>query len=183
MPIETLARDLRLALRQLRGSPLFTAAAVATLAGGIGANPAMFTVVESVLLRPPAYREPDRLAVFDERLSGAEVADLQRDARSFSAIGAYSNVSVTLTGSGGEPERVAGASGSGNWFELLGPRPAAGARRHVHARRRARRPPRGGARRRALAAALRRRSRRDRPRRPHQRREPHRDRSDAGRSR
>jgi len=82
---DSLVRDFRLAARRLRRSPLFTFATVATLAVGIGANTAMFSVVESVLWRPPAYFEPDRLVAFTERLSAADFIDIQRHARSFSA--------------------------------------------------------------------------------------------------
>jgi predicted permease len=123
-----LTRDLRLAVRVLRKAPAFTVTAIITLALGIGANTAMFTVAQSVLWRPLAYAEPNRLVVLSGRgpvLSPLEIAEIQRSAKSFAEVGAYSNVSVTLSGTA-EPERVAGASVSANWFRLLGRKPLLG---------------------------------------------------------
>jgi predicted permease len=95
----TFAGDLRFAWRQLVKYPSFTATAVLTLALGIGANSAIFTVVQSVLLAPLPYHDASRLAVLDTRwtnsghtsprVTGPDAADLRNQARSFDAVGLY----------------------------------------------------------------------------------------------
>src|SRR2546422_9375981 len=109
--------DLKLAFRQLLKNPGFTAVAVLTLALGIGANTAIFGVVNAVLLRPLPYREPDRLVriasvnpslgVTDSRSSGLNVLDWQRQSASFESIAAFQEWDGILTFKGkSEPARV-----------------------------------------------------------------------------
>lgn len=128
-----LSLDLRVALRGLARSPGFAAVAVLTLALGIGANTAIFSVVDAVLLAPLPYPEPERLAVLvtwdDERedlaFSPATFLDLERDARSLGRVAAWDTSSFTLTGDG-PAERLAGASVSAGFFAALGVTPALG---------------------------------------------------------
>jgi putative ABC transport system permease protein len=109
-------QDLRLATRLLRKQPAFTLAAVVTLALGIGANTAIFSIVNAVLLQPLPYPDPSRLFVVYEqrpapanrvRFSAENFLDLQRDARSFEALGGYIGTGFTLSDRG-EPEFVMG---------------------------------------------------------------------------
>ncbi|HSN85871.1 MAG TPA: ABC transporter permease, partial [Thermoanaerobaculia bacterium] len=129
-----LLQDLRYGLRGLARSPGFTAAAVLTLALGIGANTAMFSLVDAVLLRPLPYSEPERLVRVravnpekgqDANLNPLDFADYRRQARSFKDLAALATPTFSLTG-GGEPERVRGALVSSNFFRAFGARPALG---------------------------------------------------------
>jgi putative ABC transport system permease protein len=128
-------RDLRFALRGLGRSPAFTAIAVLTLALGIGANTAIFSVVNAVLLRPLAYRDPDRLVslassysargVANVPVSAPELNDYRREVDALQdAAGAWP-ININLTGYG-EPERIAAAVVSPNFFSVLGVAPALG---------------------------------------------------------
>ncbi|HSK75824.1 MAG TPA: ABC transporter permease [Thermoanaerobaculia bacterium] len=129
-----LLQDLRYGLRGLARSPGFTAAAVLTLALGIGANTAMFSLVDAVLLRPLPYPHPERLVRVravnpekgqDANLNPLDFADYRRQARSFKDLAAMATPTFSLTG-GGEPERVRGALVSSNFFRAFGARPALG---------------------------------------------------------
>src|SRR5882757_6655486 len=109
-------QDLKFALRQLVKSPGFTAVAVLTLALGIGACTAIFSVVNSVLLRPLDYPQPERLVVMKETdlpdfpefsVSPPNFLDWARQLKSFSAIAATSGAPLNLT-SEGEPQRLIG---------------------------------------------------------------------------
>jgi len=129
----TLIQDLKFGLRMLAKNPGFTAVAVLTLALGIGANTALFSVVNGVLLNPLRYTEPDRLvAVFSRdanfatsSISYPNFLDWVRDNRSFSALAAYVDDDFSLTGLG-EPERVPAERISANFFPLLGVKPVIG---------------------------------------------------------
>lgn len=120
-------QDLRYALRQLLKAPGFTAVAILTLALGIGANTAIFSLVQSVLLNPLPYPQPDRLVVLWEdeiNFKGASIAwpdllDWQRDNTTFTAIGGYRRDNFTLTGRG-EPEMIRGARASASLFDAVG---------------------------------------------------------------
>ena len=131
--MSTLTQDLRYGLRMLRKNPAFTAVAVITLALGIGANTAIFSVVSGVLLSPLPYPEPERLvalysktAEFDRSsISYPNLLDWVRDNRSFSAIAGYRAYDLGLTGMG-EPERLPAEMVSASFFTLLGVAPALG---------------------------------------------------------
>lgn len=112
--------DITFALRSLRKNPAFTIAAVLTLALGIGANTAMFSVVNGVLLQPLPYRDPGRLVSLDLRgfaYWGTYVQFAER-ARTVE-VAAYSGEELSLTGYG-DPIRLRGAAVSSNFFSLLG---------------------------------------------------------------
>jgi predicted permease len=129
----TLLQDLKYGFRMLARSPGFTAAAVLTLALGIGANTALFSVVNGVLLNPLPYPEPDRLVSVYSRdanytqasISYPNYLDWARDNRSFCALGAYRGDDFNLTGMG-EPERVPAEMVSASFFPLLGVHPILG---------------------------------------------------------
>jgi putative ABC transport system permease protein len=133
--IEQLANDARYAAGQLRRNPGFAAVAVVTIALGIGANTAVFSVINAVLLREPPYREPARLVrlwesfpkMGDDRLgtSPPEYLDYRDRNRVFSSIAAYSRAAFDLTDAG-EAERIAAAAVSSSLFETLGVTPLAG---------------------------------------------------------
>lgn len=118
--------DFRYALRQLRKTPGFTVVAVLTLALGIGANTAIFSLVQSVLLRPLPYPHPEQLAIFWEdeanfpRASVAwpDFVDWQRDNQAFSALAAYRRDDFALT-SHGEPEMLRGSRVSASLFDVI----------------------------------------------------------------
>jgi putative ABC transport system permease protein len=130
-----LSGDLRLAWRRLVRNPGFTAAAVVTLALGIGANTAVFTLVDAALLRPLPFPEPDRLAVLWEskpeagkdrdRVSAANYLDWRRESRTFSELTAWVVWGLALTGSG-EPEELTVVRASSNLFRLAGVNPLLG---------------------------------------------------------
>ncbi len=127
--------DLRYGFRQLRKSPGFAAVAVLTLALGIGANTAIFSVVDTVLLRPLPYHEPDRLVLISETESAApadelgvaaqEYLDYRDQSRSFSSVAAFESVGFNLTGEG-EPQRIRAARMSAAAFPTLGVSPLMG---------------------------------------------------------
>ncbi len=121
--------DLRHGVRALLKAPAFTGITLLTLALGIGANSAIFTLVNAVLLRPLGYHEPDRLMLLHEAIpesgvrrfdvSPPDYLDLVQYQQSFSAIGAYRTRTVEVSG-GGEPEQVPGAELSASVFPVLG---------------------------------------------------------------
>jgi putative ABC transport system permease protein len=135
--LETIWQDVRYSLRAMRKNPAFTLTAVLTMALGIGANTAMFTVIRGVLLRPLIYPAPQQLMSIsidemgrNERsgtLLPPRFEELQKDARSFSAIAAYlkSQEDMSLSGRGG-PEAVKVARVSANFFTTLGVQPITG---------------------------------------------------------
>lgn len=134
--LEELARDLRHAVRLLRRSPGFTSVAVLSLGLGIGVNSAMFTVVESVLLRPLPYDEPDRLMMVysvgsfgpvrfrDGNFTEADYVEL-RKLDAFSQLAAFSTSPASVTGDG-EPVRVPRTQVTETFFPLMGVQPALG---------------------------------------------------------
>ncbi|HYW30315.1 MAG TPA: ABC transporter permease, partial [Gemmatimonas sp.] len=127
--------DLRYALRALRRNPAFTTVAVLTLALGIGANTAIFSVVNGVLLRPLPFREPDQLVRLFTAFRGSgelryamsqpEFMDYKGLKHVFENAAAFSGTGLTLTGNG-EPERVRGVTGTRDLLPVLGINPARG---------------------------------------------------------
>ena len=130
---DTLRRDLRIALRGLRQRAGFTTIAVLTLAIGIGAVTAIFSVVNGVLLRPLPYQDPAALTWIRVRLkanpssflSAAEYWDLRERQRSFERVGAFADGTVNLTGSGA-PERLRSGYVTADVLPLLGVAPVIG---------------------------------------------------------
>jgi len=126
-------QDVRYALRQIRRSPGFAAVAILTLALGIGANTAMFSVINGVLLQPLPYKDPSRLVLISEHTARFPIlsasyqnfADWRKQGQSFEAMGAVRNFQMTLTGAG-EPERMPAQMATANIFDMLGVKPSIG---------------------------------------------------------
>jgi putative ABC transport system permease protein len=126
--------DLRFALRQLRKSPGFTVIAVLTLALGIGANSAIFSVVNAVLLRPLPYPKPDRIVYLNEITGGTSTSialpdyvDWRKDSKSFEHLAISRLESRNLNGiPGREPERISVAYVTANFFNVIGLPPQIG---------------------------------------------------------
>jgi putative ABC transport system permease protein len=133
--IETLFQDLRYALRMLRNSPVFTAVAILTLALGVGANTAIFSVVDSVLLRPLPYQNPAGLVMVWENdsqhpnphntVSPPDFLDWQSRNSVFAEMSALFDQRVNFTGNG-LPQEVVIQDVSANFFSVLGVRPILG---------------------------------------------------------
>jgi len=127
--LEDVARDVRYGARSLRKQPGFTAAVVLTLALGIGANTAIFSVVNALMLRPLPFLDPERL-VWVEEVSrentraplGAHFLDWAERSQTLERIAAYSGASMTLTGEG-EAERIEVGQISSGFLPLLGVQP------------------------------------------------------------
>ncbi|HKQ52489.1 MAG TPA: ABC transporter permease [Pyrinomonadaceae bacterium] len=134
----TLAQDLRYAVRMLIKRPGFTAVAVLTLALGIGANSAIFSVVNAVLLRPLPFAEPDRLVYAEGgdlrdgskagSISPPDFLDYREQNHVFERLAAFMPMSFTVTGDGSASERVSAALVSHGFFETLGTMPLPGGR-------------------------------------------------------
>src|SRR5882757_8498406 len=131
--METLWQDVRYSLRVLGKNPGFAAIAILTLALGIGANTALFSVVNGVLLRPLPYPQADRIFAISEKTANFERSsisypnflDWQRANTTFSSIAAYRSDDFSITGRG-EPERARIGMVSAGFFEILGVTPARG---------------------------------------------------------
>ena len=122
---EHLGRDLRYALRSLRRAPGYTLVALVTLALGLGANTAIFTVVNTVLLRPLAYDRPQELVAVDGTVAPATYIDWHAQLHALAATGAAEWWSPTITGHG-DPEQIDALHVSASLFPLLGVAPAMG---------------------------------------------------------
>jgi len=131
--MDTLLQDLRFATRTLLRNRGFTLIAVLTLALGIGANTAIFSVLRGILLKPLPYQAPDRAVMlwshwkgWDQTwVSGPEVADYARQTQIFTGVAAFDNSPVTLTGRS-EPERVQSGLVAANFFDVIGAKPLLG---------------------------------------------------------
>jgi putative ABC transport system permease protein len=127
--------DLRFALRQLRKSPGFTSVVVITLALGIGANAAIFTLVRGVLIKPLVNRDEDRLIYIRQSAPGVgnenstwsmpEIGDLKARVKTLSEFGDFSTIAFTIIGLG-EPREVNGGVVNGSFFDVMGLRPVLG---------------------------------------------------------
>jgi predicted permease len=128
-----LIQDIRYTLRQLRKNPGFTTVALLTLTLGIGANTALFSVINGVLLSPLPFFQPDQLVTLHENkphfeggsLSYPNFRDWQKDNHTFSSIAIARRYAFSLTGVG-EAEQVGGAFLSSDFFQILGVKPALG---------------------------------------------------------
>jgi putative ABC transport system permease protein len=132
--METLMQDIRFGARMLLKNPGFTLIAVLTLALGIGANTAIFSVVNAVLLRPLPYPRPQQIVTLNETLlgknwegsvSGPNFLDWHAQSRSFSALAAYYTNGFNLTGSG-EAQRIPSAYITDGFFNIFGVTPVLG---------------------------------------------------------
>jgi putative ABC transport system permease protein len=121
--VDQLRQDLGYALRLLRRTPGFTAIAIATLALGIGGSTAIFTVVDSVLLRPLRFMESHRLTMIwptsHSRVSPGYLHDWRLESRAFQDMAGWQDVRANLTGRG-EPLEVRADSVTSNFFAVLG---------------------------------------------------------------
>ena len=126
-------QDIRFGIRTLAKAPGFTAIAILTLALGIGANSALFSVVNGVLLNPLAFPEPDRLMTLNVTSSVGDAGgatylnflDWEKDNKTFTSLGVFRNQEILITGSG-EGERVRGHMISAGFFPALGIQPILG---------------------------------------------------------
>src|SRR5215831_2194693 len=133
--MDSVVPDLRYALRLLRKAPGFTAVAISTLALGIGANTAVFSAVDALLLRTLPYADPNRVMMVweDDALAGyrtntpapGNYTDWVRAQRSFTGIAATRGNTVNLTGDGA-PEQLIGRLVTANFFPVLGVQPIVG---------------------------------------------------------
>ena len=135
--MSVLLQDLRFAIRQMAKKPGFAAVIVLTMALGIGANAAIFSVLDAVLLRPLPYSQPERLIKIWSRFAGIgmpndqnwvsapEFRDYQQLNHSFSDLAGINSGSFNL-GVKGSPQRVVGAAVSSNLFSMLGVQPLLG---------------------------------------------------------
>jgi putative ABC transport system permease protein len=133
--MQTLLQDLRYAFRILKSQPTITLMAVIALALGIGANSAIFSVINAVLLRPLPFPESDRLVIIEQSLpklgvslasvSGGEFVDYVEGNEVFSEVAGYTDISLNLTGEG-EAARIQAARVSASLFPLLGVSPLRG---------------------------------------------------------
>ena len=129
-------QDLQYAIRTLRRAPGLAVAAVTTIALAVGANTAMFSAVDGVLLRPLPYADPDRIVqIWEEHPGGTPLVkfrlstltwDSWAQPRTIAAIGAFNERSYTVSGGNGEAERLAGAAVTASLFPLLGSAPVQG---------------------------------------------------------
>jgi len=134
--METLLQDLKYGARMLARTPAFTAVAVLTLALGIGANTAIFSVIDSVLLKPLPFPAPEQLVMLRETesapgnfpLDGADYLDWQSQNKSFDSMTLYSYSSSMSFGESGDaaPEAASAMSTQSNFFETLGAQPFLG---------------------------------------------------------
>src|ERR1051325_6851168 len=135
-PVEDLRQDIVFGLRVLRRNPVFSLVAVVTLALGIGANTALFSITNAVVFRPLPFPEPERLVSLWESsakseevrviVSPANYLDWREQTRSFEEMGAYTEDFYNVSEDDSRPERVAGMNATPSLFQTLGVRPFLG---------------------------------------------------------
>ena len=126
--LESIWADMKLAAHQLRRSPVFTITVVATLALGIGANTAIFSMINSVVLKPLSYPEPNRIVQFlltfpEGPRPSASISDFrlwQQQTQAFEQVSAYDFAANGITLAGGPPQQVRGIHVTSNYFQLFG---------------------------------------------------------------
>ena len=128
-------QDLRYAVRTLLKNPGFTLVVLITLGLGIGANSAIFSIVNAVLLRPLPYKDPSRLVMIWNKypkmgllqagVSAPDYLDRRNLAHTFESVAAYSDANLNLTG-GDEPERIKAIRVTASFFGVLGVLPEMG---------------------------------------------------------
>src|SRR5688572_22415109 len=134
--LETIWQDLRYSARMLRKNPTFTLIAVMTLALGIGANTAIFSLLDALLLKPLPVKQPEQLVVVNTQVPGPArpgyssysypvFREMREKNTAFSGMFARSGLQMSLSG-GGQTERVQGEEVSGNFFSVLGVTPQLG---------------------------------------------------------
>src|SRR5256885_8359194 len=128
-----LRHDIVYAARKLRSAPAFTLTVILTLALGIGANTAIFSVVDGVLLRPLPFREPGRVMRLNFIYNGAldagsppELQDFRTRSRTMQSVAMYTGRAINLVREGADPELLVGVQVSANWFNILGIAPEFG---------------------------------------------------------
>src|SRR5262245_50744986 len=134
--VAALGRDMRVGVRSLLRARGMAATVIVTLALGIGANAAIFSVVRSVLLRPLVNREADRLVYIRQIAPGIgtenmtfsmpEIGELESRTKSIAAFGDFSTVDFTVVGPGAEPRVVKAGVVNGSFFDVMGLRPVLG---------------------------------------------------------
>ena len=130
-----LMRDVRHAARRLARTPMFTVATLITLALGIGANTAIFSIINSALLEPLPFREPEQLVGLWQTAPGVNIADLnasiadyvtyREESRALADVAIWNGNAFTVTGVA-EPERVDGISATFHLLPMLGVQPSLG---------------------------------------------------------
>ena len=123
--MDSIFKDIRYGLRSLLKRPAFSAIAVITLALGIGANSAIFSVVNAVLLRPLPYDDPSRLISFRSNQSAPDLADVESQTKTFSSLGGMVMQPLAYT-AGNEPVQLQIGQVTGGFFETLGVKPERG---------------------------------------------------------
>src|SRR5215212_3096890 len=123
--MDSIVKDIRYGLRGLLKRPAFTAVAVITLALGIGANSAIFSVINAVLLRPLPYDDPSRLISFRSNQSSPDLVDVESQSKTFSRLGGMVMQPLAYTG-GSEPVQFQVGQVTGGFFETLGVKPERG---------------------------------------------------------
>lgn len=124
---ESIQQDLKFGIRTMRKNPAFSVTIVLTIALGIGANTAMFSVIRAVLLKPLEYREPDRIVLIADGATPVRAEEIVATSRSYTEVGTFANglEDMALSGSG-EPEVLKVARVSANFLRILGVGPLRG---------------------------------------------------------